>query len=309
MNGAAAVLGQRVRTSDRIMVNGAPIRTPEGPRETVVLAYNKPAGEIVSQKDPEGRPSVFAALPRARRGRWMAVGRLDFNSSGLLLFTTDGELASRLSHPRYEIEREYAVRVTGQLSMEGRGRLLEGLQLEDGLARFKTLEDAGGEGMNHWYRVVLQEGRNREVRRMFEAEGLTVSRLMRTRYGSFDLPRDLPRGRARPVIGPDLARLLKCVDIEPPAALSRQPERNAAPKKSGAEKHRGRGPRPAGDRPPVPRPNPRYGRGVAVGAAPPRPTAGDDGSEWTATPPSRQARRASGAPQTGRGRPRRIVGD
>jgi 23S rRNA pseudouridine2605 synthase len=159
-----------------------------------VLLYYKPEGEIVSHDDPEGRPSVFDRLPPARGGKWLAVGRLDFNTSGLLILTTSGELANRMTHPRYEVEREYAVRVLGRLSPEQQAKLASGVQLDDGIARCDSVEDRGGEGANHWYHVVLREGRNREVRRLFEALGLTVSRLMRVRFGSIMLPRGLKRG-------------------------------------------------------------------------------------------------------------------
>ncbi len=194
VNGLPASLGQKIGPGDRVKVNGklVPVRfTQRSPR---VLIYHKPEGEIVSRDDPEGRPTVFERLPILRRGRWLAVGRLDFNTSGLLLFTNDGELANRMMHPRYELDREYAVRLLGQLTDEQIASLTEGIQLEDGLARFDTLADAGGEGVNHWYRVTLSEGRNREVRRMFEAVGLTVSRLMRVRYGPVELPARLKRG-------------------------------------------------------------------------------------------------------------------
>jgi 23S rRNA pseudouridine2605 synthase len=160
-----------------------------------VLVYHKPAGEIVSTDDPEGRPSVFDRLPTMKAGKWLAVGRLDFNTEGLLLFTTSGDLANRLMHPRYGIDREYAVRTLGELEEGMRQKLLSGVELEDGTANFSKIADGGGEGVNKWYRVVIGEGRNREVRRMFEAIGLTVSRLIRTRYGTMTLPASLKRGR------------------------------------------------------------------------------------------------------------------
>ncbi len=194
VNGMPAELGQKIGPGDRVKYNGKliPLRfTQRSPR---VLIYHKPEGEIVSREDPEGRPTVFERLPILRKGRWIAVGRLDFNTSGLLLFTDDGTLANRLMHPRYELEREYAVRLLGQLTDEQLESLKSGIQLEDGPARFTSISDEGGEGANHWYRVTLSEGRNREVRRMFEAVGLTVSRLMRVRYGPVTLPSRLKRG-------------------------------------------------------------------------------------------------------------------
>lgn len=194
VNNMPAFLGQKVGPGDRVKVNGKLINLRFAERTTRVIVYHKPEGEIVTRDDPEGRPSVFDRLPAVRKGRWIAIGRLDFNTSGLLLFTNDGELANKLMHPRYELEREYAVRVLGELTEEQAKSLTEGIQLEDGPAKFHTLRDEGGEGSNHWYRVTLSEGRNREVRRMFESVGLTVSRLMRVRYGSIELPRRLKRG-------------------------------------------------------------------------------------------------------------------
>jgi 23S rRNA pseudouridine2605 synthase len=197
VNGKPATLGQRVGPGDTIRTAGRMLRVRAPHKVPRVIIYNKPAGEIVSADDPEGRPSVFQNLPRLKASRWVAVGRLDFNTSGLLVFTTSGELADRMMHPRSGLEREYAVRVSGLLTEDQRERLLAGVPLEDGVARFDTLEDGGGRGANHWYRVILREGRNREVRRMFEAVGLTVSRLMRVRYGPIALPSGLPRGRWR----------------------------------------------------------------------------------------------------------------
>jgi len=173
-----------------------------------VLLYHKPAGEIVSRSDPEGRPTVFDKLPRLGSAKWIAVGRLDFNSEGLLLFTTSGELANRLMHPRYGVEREYSVRIVGTLTPEQERTLREGVTLEDGVARVTSLSDEGGEGTNHWYKVTLPEGRNREVRRLFEALGLMVSRLIRTRYGVVAMPPQLKRGQHAELEQGDLQRLL-----------------------------------------------------------------------------------------------------
>ncbi len=194
INDQPAQPGQKVGPGDRVKVNGKLVPLKFQTRNPRLLIYHKPEGEIVSRDDPEGRPSVFDRLPLIRKGRWIAIGRLDFNTSGLLLFTNDGGLANQLMHPRYEMEREYAVRLLGQLSEEQAQSLRNGIELEDGPASFTSLSDAGGEGINHWYRVTLMEGRNREVRRMFEAVGLTVSRLMRVRYGPITLPTRLKRG-------------------------------------------------------------------------------------------------------------------
>jgi len=194
VNGEPADVGQKVGPGDRVRVNGKLMPIRFAVRIPRVVIYHKPEGEIVSRDDPEGRPTVFDRLPNLRKGRWIAVGRLDFNTSGLLLFVNDGDLANKLMHPRYELDREYAVRILGELDEAQRDVLLKGIELEDGIARFNTLLDGGGEGANHWYRVTLSEGRNREVRRMFEALGLTVSRLMRVRYGPVVLPSRLKRG-------------------------------------------------------------------------------------------------------------------
>ncbi len=195
VNGQPAHVGQRVLPTDQVRVNGKLLMRKQPGRLPRVLLYHKPAGEIVSQDDPQSRATVFDKLPKISGGRWIAVGRLDFNTEGLLVLTTSGDLANRLMHPRFEVEREYAVRILGDLTPEIHARLLEGVELDDGPARFSRLEDAGGQGANHWFRVVIQEGRNREVRRVFEAVGLTVSRLIRTRFGAVQLPRALSRGR------------------------------------------------------------------------------------------------------------------
>ena len=195
VNGEPAHVGQRIGPDDKVRVNGRLVARPKAGKLPRVILYHKPAGEIVSHDDPEGRASVFARLPRIRTGKWLSVGRLDLNTEGLLILTTSGDLANRLSHPRYGAEREYAVRVLGELGEDAQARLTSGIQLEDGEAHFNSLDYIGGEGSNRWYRVTLSEGRNREVRRMFEAAGVTVSRLIRTRFGDVMLPTNLRRGR------------------------------------------------------------------------------------------------------------------
>jgi 23S rRNA pseudouridine2605 synthase len=207
VNDAPATLGQRVSPSDRVKVDGRLLAPRWETRLPRVLIYHKPAGEIVSADDPEGRPTVFDRLPHVRGGRWIAVGRLDYNTSGLLVLTTSGDLAARLMHPRYQIEREYAVRIDGQLSAEEISRLTEGVLLEDGPARFDSLSDEGGEGRNRWYRVVLREGRNREVRRIFEALGRRVTRLMRVRFGPIALPPGMRRGQYRELETAEVGRI------------------------------------------------------------------------------------------------------
>jgi len=213
VNGAPAHLGQRVVPTDKVKVGGRLVNLRFAVRLPRVLLYHKPEGEIVSRDDPQGRPSVFNALPRLRGGRWIAVGRLDFNSCGLLLFTTDGALANRLMHPRYRLEREYAVRVLGEVDAAAQKKLTEGVELEDGPAKFLRLQDAGGEGANRWYRVALEEGRNREVRRMFAAVGVTVSRLMRVRYGPVALPSSLKRGQCRELEPAEVQTLLRSLGV------------------------------------------------------------------------------------------------
>ncbi|HEY4317791.1 MAG TPA: pseudouridine synthase [Herbaspirillum sp.] len=195
VNGEPAHIGQRILPTDQVRINGKLLQRKVSKKPPRVLVYHKPAGEIVSHNDPEGRPSVFDRLPNMKAAKWLAVGRLDFNTEGLLLFTSSGDLANRLMHPRYGIDREYAVRTLGELEEGMRQKLLSGVELEDGMASFSKIADGGGEGVNKWYRVTIGEGRNREVRRMFEAIGLTVSRLIRTRYGMMTLPNSLKRGR------------------------------------------------------------------------------------------------------------------
>ncbi|UCE30318.1 MAG: rRNA pseudouridine synthase, partial [Burkholderiales bacterium] len=195
VNGQPAHIGQRIAPGDQVRVNGKPIKRRVALAPPRVLLYHKPAGEMVTRDDPGERATVFERLPRLKGARWVTVGRLDFNTEGLLVCTTSGEMANKLMHPRYGWEREYAVRVLGRLGDEARQSLVDGIELEDGTAAFASLEEIGGDGANVWYRVTIGEGRNREVRRMFEAVGLTVSRLVRIRYGPVALPRGLRRGR------------------------------------------------------------------------------------------------------------------
>ena len=197
VNGEPAHVGQRVGQEDVVRVNGRMIKRPRADRPPRVILYHKPAGEIVTHSDPEGRPTVFSRLPNIKTGKWLSVGRLDLNTEGLLIFTTSGDFANRMMHPRYGFEREYAVRILGELDDDQRTQMMKGIELEDGPARFNTVDFIGGEGSNRWYQVTLFEGRNREVRRMFEHFGLTVSRLIRTRFGDVMLPSHLKRGRSQ----------------------------------------------------------------------------------------------------------------
>ena len=211
VNGRPAKLGDRVGPEDRVSVDGRPVKGLERSadmRRRVIL-YHKPEGELTTRKDPEGRPTVFEALPRLRGSRWVSVGRLDTNTSGLLIFTNDGALANKLMHPSTQMEREYAVRVLGQVTEEQLAALKKGVRLEDGMAAFDEITAAGGEGANRWYHVTLREGRNREVRRLWEAVGLSVSRLIRIRYGSLSLPRELPRGGWRDATDEEVAALVE----------------------------------------------------------------------------------------------------
>lgn len=194
VNNEPAHIGQRIQFGDQVKVNGKPVRFRVEAPPPRVIAYHKPVGEVVTHDDPQNRPTVFRRLPRLQQGKWQSVGRLDLNTEGLLLFTSSGDLANNLMHPRFGLEREYAVRVLGALSNEEKQKLLEGVRLDDGVAQFGSIENGGGEGSNCWYRVTISEGRNREVRRMFEAVGHAVSRLIRIRYGAMMLPRGLKRG-------------------------------------------------------------------------------------------------------------------
>ena len=216
INQKPATIGDRVEQSDEIRVDGRLIKyKSEREKRRRVLAYYKPEGEICSANDPEGRTTAFERLPKLTHDRWIMVGRLDINSTGLLLFTNDGELAHRLMHPSNEIVREYAVRILGELTPEMMRNLTDGVMLEDGLAKFEDIRQGGGEGVNKWYHVKLKEGRNREVRRLIESQGLKVSRLLRTSYGSVDLPKELRTGRFIELDRKEIHRLIDLVGIRP----------------------------------------------------------------------------------------------
>ena len=214
VNGKVAQLGDKVQPEDQVLVKGSVIKLKWPDRLPRIILYYKQEGEIVSRDDPQGRVSIFDRLPQAASSRWVAIGRLDINTSGLLILTTSGELANRFAHPSFEVEREYAVRVLGELGMDEM-RLLtsEGVMLEDGLARVERIHSQGGEGANKWYNVVLKEGRNREVRRIFEHFGLTVSRLVRTGFGPIGLPNRLKRGQFYELNAAEVAAVMKWADL------------------------------------------------------------------------------------------------
>jgi 23S rRNA pseudouridine2605 synthase len=246
VNGEPAHVGQRIQFGDQIKVNGKPIRYRIDPPPARVIAYHKPVGEVVSHDDPQNRPTVFRKLPRLHQGKWQSVGRLDLNTEGLLLFTSSGDLANQLMHPRFGLEREYAVRVLGAINAEEKKKLLDGVRLDDGMAQFGTIEEGGGEGSNHWYRVTISEGRNREVRRLFESVGHAVSRLIRIRYGAMLLPRGLKRGAWMELDDRDIRSLFQAAgggeraerNVPRPGAGPRGPNADA-----GAGGRSGRGPR------------------------------------------------------------------
>ena len=229
VNGEPAHIGQRIMPTDQVRINGKPVKRKLQNKPPRVLLYHKPTGEIVSHADPEGRPSVFDKLPPMKTAKWLAVGRLDFNTEGLLMLTTSGDLANRFMHPRYSVEREYAVRVVGELAEGMRQKLLHGVELDDGPANFLRIRDGGGEGTNHWYHVALAEGRNREVRRMFEAAGLMVSRLIRTRHGPISLPKGLKRGRWEELEDNQVRALMASVGLKAPT--EEKGGRGAAPER------------------------------------------------------------------------------
>jgi len=224
VNGRLARLGDRIIPADRVRVDGKEInRRPARGIGRRVIAYNKPVGELVTRHDPRGRKTVFSRLPRLKKGRWVAAGRLDINTSGLLLLTNDGELANRLMHPSRQVEREYAVRILGQVSEEALTRLTHGVTLEDGPARFEEIVESGGEGANRWFHVLLREGRNREVRRLWEAVGCRVSRLKRVRFANVVLGPRVLAGHWRDLSAEELAVLLELAGLESPKSPARIP--------------------------------------------------------------------------------------
>jgi 23S rRNA pseudouridine2605 synthase len=241
LNGRKAKLGARAQADDRIEIDGRPVAHKRlSGQERYAIVYNKPEGEVVTRSDPEGRRTVFQRLPRPPRGRWITVGRLDVNSAGLLLFTNDGELANRLMHPKYRIDREYAVRVHGEVSQDMVRQLVNGVQLEDGMARFEDVVDSGGEGQNHWFHVVIMEGRKREVRRLWEAVGVTVSRLKRVRYGPIILDSAVKAGQWRELNKEERKALLATVGMRadrPWGTLLRPGQRHADRKVHGKPAH------------------------------------------------------------------------
>ncbi|MDM0073889.1 pseudouridine synthase [Variovorax sp. J2P1-59] len=287
VNNEPAHIGQRIQYGDQVKINGKPIRYRIAPPPARVIAYHKPVGEVVTHDDPQNRPTVFRKLPRLQQGKWQSVGRLDLNTEGLLLFTSSGELANQLMHPRFGLEREYAVRVLGALSAEEKQRLLEGVRLDDGMAHFGTIEEGGGEGSNCWYRVTISEGRNREVRRLFESVGHAVSRLIRIRYGAMVLPRGLKRGAWMELDERDIRSLFQAAG----GSGERQARPGAGPRGQGQDGGGGRNNRnrkrrgnrngggggPQGDDREAPIPNPlahgpgaRSDRGTGGGKGPPQ---------------------------------------
>ena len=244
VNGRPALLGQRLARGDRVVVDGRPVRLPEAePAAIRVIVYNKPEGEICSRRDPEGRPTVFAALPRLRDGRWIIVGRLDLNTTGLLLATDSGELANRLMHPGSSIEREYLVRVLGEVDPALLARLRAGVLLDDGMAAFDDIRELEGEGSNRWFAVVLREGRNREVRRLWESQGCKVSRLKRVRFGTVALGPRERRGTCRELDEAEVRALCASVGLIPPARAGAVERPGARRREAGGAAKRAPAPR------------------------------------------------------------------
>ena len=227
VNGKRAKLGDRAQPTDKLSIDGKPVRLADSGFAGRVLIYNKPEGEICSRKDPEGRPSVFDRLPALKTGRWISIGRLDFNTSGLLLFTTDGTLANALMHPSSNIDREYLCRILGKVDDAMLQRLVDGVLLEDGVAQFTDIVDGGGEGANHWYYVALMEGRNREVRRLWESQDVQVSRLKRVRFGQVFLPSKLSQGQWHEMDRKEIEAIYQMVDLEAPKPAKILPKEKA----------------------------------------------------------------------------------
>lgn len=236
VNGEKVHLGQKVTPSDRIMVDGKRVFLQEEAVAKQVLAYHKPVGEITGKRDPHGRPSVFDNLPGPDGGRWIVVGRLDINTCGLLLFTTDGELANRLMHPSNSLQREYAVRVLGNVTEDTLRQLTRGVELEDGPAKFKQVKEGGGDGANKWYRVVLTEGRQREVRRLWEAVNCKVSRLIRVRFGNINLEKSLRPGKTRLLTEGEVARLYTLAGLQRSDAQTSETTRPVRKKRHSSKK-------------------------------------------------------------------------
>ena len=219
VNGETATLGDRIMPGDRVLVDKRPVKLNFEVELPRILIYHKQEGEIVSRDDPKARKTVFDALPRVRNGKWIAIGRLDFNTEGLLIFTTSGELANRLMHPSFEVEREYTVRIMGELSQEQMKQMTAGIELEDGMGYFERIAEMGGESSNRWYQVIIKEGRNREVRRMFEKMGMMVSRLIRVRFGMVNLPPRVKRGQMLELESVQVAAILNWVNLPVPEFL------------------------------------------------------------------------------------------
>jgi 23S rRNA pseudouridine2605 synthase len=241
VDGKRATIGQHISGNETIKVDGRLLRLPRSNQPVRLIAYNKPVGQLTTRDDPEKRPTVFDQLPRLTGSRWVSVGRLDMNTAGLLLFTTDGKLANALMHPSHEVTREYSVRVLGSPTQEQIAALTEGVMLEDGPAKFDSVAFGGGDGSNKWYTVTLREGRNREVRRLWEAVGLTVSRLVRTAYGPIVLGRGLRRGRFRDLDRNEANALYGAAGLETPGLLFRREPRDKRVTRGARDKKHGRG--------------------------------------------------------------------
>ncbi len=236
VNGKIAKPGDQLKGNERVAIDDKLIRLARHQMKPKLLMYHKPVGLVSTRSDPEGRQTVYSQLPKIQQGRWIGIGRLDINTSGLLLFTTDGELANRLMHPSFEVEREYASRVRGEVTLEKLKSLTSGIELEDGLAKFDNVIDAGGQGTNHWYHVILREGKNREVRRLWEAVDVEVSRLMRVRYHDFTLPKWLKPGKTRFFDDEVVAKLFDKLKLEYPVERKSSSNNFRAKKGSGKRK-------------------------------------------------------------------------